>query len=47
MTQAARLEARLLTASELELVALTRPPEIERQRPCLQPRQAGEDLLVP
>ena len=31
MTQAARLEARLLTASELELVALTRPPEIERQ----------------
>ena len=31
MNEAARLEARLLTAAELELVALTRPPEIERQ----------------
>jgi hypothetical protein len=31
MTDAARLEARLLTAAELELVALTRPPEIERR----------------
>jgi hypothetical protein len=31
MSETARLEARLLTASELELVALTRPPEIERQ----------------
>ena len=31
MTEAARLEARLLTVSELTLVALTRPPEIEGQ----------------
>ena len=31
MNDAAKLEARLLTAVELELVALTRPPEIERQ----------------
>jgi hypothetical protein len=31
MTEAAKLEARLLTAAELELVALTRAPEIERQ----------------
>jgi hypothetical protein len=31
MTDAAKLEARLLTAAELELVASTRPPEIERQ----------------
>jgi hypothetical protein len=31
MDEAARLEARLLSAAELELVALTRPPEIERQ----------------
>ena len=31
MTETARLEARLLTASEVELVALTRPPEIGRQ----------------
>jgi hypothetical protein len=31
MNEAAKLEARLLTASELELVALARPPEIERQ----------------
>ena len=31
MNDAARLEARLLTAAELELVALTRPPEIERR----------------
>jgi hypothetical protein len=31
MNDAARLEARLLTASELELVASTRPPEIERR----------------
>jgi hypothetical protein len=30
MTEAAELEARLLTASELELVASTQPPEIER-----------------
>ncbi len=27
----AKLEARLLTSAELELVAVTRPPEIERQ----------------
>jgi hypothetical protein len=31
MSDDARLEARLLTAAELELVAVTRPPEIERQ----------------
>ena len=31
MNDAAKLEARLLTAAELELVAVTRPPEIERQ----------------
>ena len=31
MNDTARLEARLLTAAELGLVALTRPPEIERQ----------------
>jgi hypothetical protein len=31
MTEAAKLEARLLTATELELVALSRPPELERQ----------------
>ena len=31
MTEAAELEARLLTAAEVELVASTRPPEIERQ----------------
>jgi hypothetical protein len=31
MTEAAKLEARLLTAAELELVALTREPEIERR----------------
>jgi hypothetical protein len=31
MNDAAKLEARLLTASEQELVAVTRPPEIERQ----------------
>jgi|SRR5580658_4903378 hypothetical protein len=31
MTEAAKLDARLLTAAELELVALTRPPEIERR----------------
>ena len=30
MNDAAKLEARLLTAAELELVATTRPPEIER-----------------
>ena len=30
MTEAAKLEARLLTASELELVASSREPEIER-----------------
>jgi len=29
MTETAKLEARLLTAAELELVALTRPPEVE------------------
>src|ERR1700722_2092156 len=31
MTEAAKLEARLLTAAELELVAVTRPPAIESQ----------------
>jgi hypothetical protein len=31
MNDTARLEARLLTAAEQELVALTRPPEIERR----------------
>ena len=31
MNEAAKLEARLLTAAELALVAATRPPEIERQ----------------
>ena len=31
MNDAAKLEARLLTGAELELVAVTRPPEIERQ----------------
>ena len=31
MDGAARLEARLLTAGELELVALTRSPEVERR----------------
>src|ERR1700691_1798402 len=31
LSEAAKLEARLLTAAELELVAITRPPEIERQ----------------
>ena len=31
MTETAKLEARLLTASELELVAASRPPEIERR----------------
>jgi hypothetical protein len=31
MSDAAKLEARLLTAAENELVAVTRPPEIERQ----------------
>jgi hypothetical protein len=31
MRAAEKLEARLLTAAEQELVALTRPPEIERQ----------------
>ena len=31
MNDAAKLEARLLTAAEIELVAVTRPPEIERQ----------------
>jgi hypothetical protein len=30
LNEAAKLEARLLTAAELELVAVTRPPEIER-----------------
>jgi hypothetical protein len=29
MSEAAKLEARLLTASELELVTATRPPQIE------------------
>jgi hypothetical protein len=31
MNDAVKLEARLLTAAELGLVAVTRPPEIERQ----------------
>jgi hypothetical protein len=31
MNDTAKLEARLLTAAEVELVAVTRPPEIERQ----------------
>jgi hypothetical protein len=31
MNDTAKLEARLLTAAELDLVALTRPPEIEGQ----------------
>ena len=31
MNDAAKLEARLLTAAELELVAVTRPPAIESQ----------------
>ena len=31
MTEAAKLEARLLTAAELALVGITRPPQIERQ----------------
>ena len=31
MNDAIKLEARFLTAAELELVAVTRPPEIERQ----------------
>ena len=31
MNDAVKLEARLLTAAENELVAVTRPPEIERQ----------------
>src|SRR5271170_8412895 len=31
MTEAAKLEARLLSGAELALVAVTRPPEIERQ----------------
>jgi hypothetical protein len=31
MNDAAKLEARLLTAAEAELVAVTRPPDIERQ----------------
>ena len=31
MDGAAKLEARLLSGPELELVAVTRPPEIERQ----------------
>ena len=31
MNDAVKLEARLLTGAELELVAVTRPPEIERQ----------------
>ena len=31
MNDAVKLEARLLTAAENELVAATRPPEIERQ----------------
>jgi hypothetical protein len=31
MDDAAKVEARLLTAAELALVAVTRPPEIERQ----------------
>ena len=31
MTDAAKLEARLLTTAEAALVAVTRPPELERQ----------------
>ena len=31
MNDAAKLEARLLTADELAMVAVTRPPELERQ----------------
>jgi hypothetical protein len=31
MNDTAKLEARLLSGAELELVAVTRPPEIERQ----------------
>jgi hypothetical protein len=31
LSEAAKLEARLLSGAELELVAITRPPEIERQ----------------
>ena len=31
MSEAAKLEARLLTAAELELVAVSRPPDVERQ----------------
>jgi hypothetical protein len=31
MSESAKLETRLLTAAENELVAVTRPPEIERQ----------------
>ena len=31
MNDGAKLEARLLSGAELELVAVTRPPEIERQ----------------
>src|ERR1700722_16714303 len=31
MNDAAKLEARLLTAAELALVGITRPPEIERR----------------
>src|SRR6202167_3117853 len=31
LSEAAKLEARLLTAAELDLVAVSRPPEIERQ----------------
>ena len=31
MNDAVKLEARLLSGAELELVAVTRPPEIERQ----------------
>jgi hypothetical protein len=31
MNDAAKLEARLLSGAELDLVAVTRPPEIERQ----------------
>ncbi len=31
MNDAAKLEARLLTEAELDLVAVTRPPQIERQ----------------
>ena len=31
LSEAAKLEARLLSGAELELVAVSRPPEIERQ----------------